>query len=175
MKTALTLCTLLFCLGAVRPTEANAQKSAAPSISTNATVELSGSNGRHATLTEDALQQLPRQTVEVHNTHTGKTETYQGVELATLLARIQAPLGAQLYGAALTMYVVAVGTDKYQAVYSLAEVDPAFHSGTVIVADRENGQPIDAKDGPFKLVNTEDKRPARWVRNLASLQLGTAH
>jgi hypothetical protein len=70
------------------------------------------------------------------------------------------------------MYVVAEGTDKYRAVYSLAEIDPAFHTGTVIVADREDGQPI-AKDGPFKLVNTEDKRPARWVRNLASIQLGS--
>jgi hypothetical protein len=71
------------------------------------------------------------------------------------------------------MYVLAVGTDKYRAIYSLAEVDPAFHSGTVIVADREDGQTI-AKDGPFKLVNTEDKRPARWVRNLASIQLSSA-
>jgi hypothetical protein len=25
------------------------------------------------------------------------------------------------------MYIVAEGTDKYAAVYSLAEVDPAFH------------------------------------------------
>jgi hypothetical protein len=67
-------------------------------------------------------------------------------------------------------YIVAEGADKYRAVYSLAEVDPAFHAGTVIVADREDGQPM-AKDGPFKLVNTEDKRPARWVRNLVSIQM----
>jgi hypothetical protein len=43
---------------------------------------------------------------------------------------------------------VAEGTDKYSAVYSLAEVDPAFHGGTVIVADRMDGQPLGAKDGP---------------------------
>jgi hypothetical protein len=89
-----------------------------------------------------------------------------------LLARLDAPLGEKLRGKALAMYVVAEGTDKYRAVYSLAEIDPAFHTGTVIVADREDGQPI-AKDGPFKLVNTEDNRPARWVRNLASIQLGS--
>lgn len=115
---------------------------------------------------------MPRLTVRVHSPHTKADETYQGVELSVLLARLDAPLGEKLRGKALAMYVVVEGTDKYRAVYSLAEIDPAFHTGTVIVADREDGQPI-ANDGPFKLVNTEDKRPARWVRNLASIQLGS--
>jgi hypothetical protein len=86
--------------------------------------------------------------------------------------RLDAPLGQKLLGKALAMYVVAEGTDKYRALYSLAEVDPSFHNGMVIVADRKRGQPI-TKDGPFKLVNTDDKRPARWVRNLASIQLSS--
>jgi hypothetical protein len=135
-------------------------------------LELSGPDGQHLTISAAEFQALPRQTVQVHNAHTGATETYQGVELSLLLARVGAPLGAKLRGKALAMYVLAVGIDKYRAIYSLAEVDPAFHSGTVIVADREDGQTI-AKDGPFKLVNTEDKRPARWVRNLASIQLSS--
>ena len=46
--------------------------------------------------------------------------------------------------------------------------------GEVIVADTMNGQPLDAKSGPFKLVVTEDKRPARWVRNLVSIELKSA-
>jgi len=147
------------------------EKLQAPSPIVNR-LDLSGPDGRHITLTADALQSMPRQTVRVHNPHTKADETYQGVELFVLLARLDAPLGEKLRGKALTMYVVAQGTDNYRAVYSLAEIDPAFHTGTVIVADREDGQPI-AKDGPFKLVNTEDKRPARWVRNLASIQLGS--
>jgi hypothetical protein len=115
---------------------------------------------------------MPRRTVQVHNPHTKADETYQGVELSVLLARLDAPRGEKLRGKALAMYVVAEGTDKYRAVYSLAEIHPAFHPGTVIVADRESGQPID-RDGPFKLVSTEDQRPARWVRNLASIQFGS--
>jgi hypothetical protein len=59
-------------------------------------------------------------------------------------------------------------------VIALAEVDPSFHSGEVIVADTMNGQPLDAKSGPFKMVVTEDKRPARWVRNLVSIELKSA-
>ena len=37
-----------------------------------------------------------------------------------------------------------------------------------------NGKPLDAKNGPFKLVVTEDKRPARSVHNLVSIELRTA-
>jgi hypothetical protein len=37
-----------------------------------------------------------------------------------------------------------------------------------------NGKPLDAHSEPFKLVVTEDKRPARSVRNLVSLELKTA-
>ena len=33
---------------------------------------------------------------------------------------------------------------------------------------------LDAKSGAFKLVVTEDKRPARWVRNLVSIELKSA-
>ena len=137
-----------------------------------ATLDLSGPDGRHIAITEDTLQSLPRQTMRVHNPHTKADETYQGVELSVLLTRLDARLGAKLRGNALAMYVVAEGTDKYRAVYSLGEIDPEFHTGMVIVADREDCQPI-GKDGPFKVVNTEDKRPARWVRNLASIQLNS--
>jgi hypothetical protein len=128
-------------------------------------LELNGPGGQHVTIWPADLQSMPRKTLEVHNAHTGAMETYQGVELSLLLARLNAPLEQKLRGKALAMYVVAEGADKYRALYSLAEVDPAFHNGTVIVADREGGQPI-TRDGPFKLVNTEDKRPARGSATL---------
>ena len=137
-------------------------------------IDLSSSDGHHITLTADLLHSLPQKTIRVHNPHSGADETYRGVELSQLLARLDAPLGPKLHGKALAMYVIAEGTDHYRAVYSLAEIDPAFHSGTVIVADRMDGHPMDAKNGPFKLVNTDDKRPARCVRNLASIRLKSA-
>ena len=34
-----------------------------------------------------------------------------------------------------------------------------------------NGKPIPVEAGPFRLVVTEDKRPARAVRNLVSIEL----
>jgi hypothetical protein len=120
------------------------------------------------------LKAMPRTTVSVHNEHSKADETYAGVRLADLLAKMEAPLGHDLRGAALSGYIVATGSDGYVAVIALAEADPSFHSGEVIVADTMNGQPLDAKSGPFKLVVTEDKRPARWVRNLVSIELKSA-
>jgi hypothetical protein len=117
---------------------------------------------------------LPHISVTVHNEHSNADETYSGVRVADMLAKVDAPLGHDLRGPALGAYIVATGTDKYVAVLALAEVDTTFHSGEVIVADSMNGQPLDEKSGAFKLVVTEDKRPARWVRNLVSLELKTA-
>jgi len=120
------------------------------------------------------LKAMARKTVTVHNMHSNADETYEGVEVAELLRKYGAPLGKELHGSALAYYVIARGLDGYEAVLSLGEVDPSFHPGEVIVADTMNGKPLDAKNGPFKLVVTEDKRPARSVRNLVGLRLKAA-
>jgi hypothetical protein len=117
------------------------------------------------------LKGMARKTVMVHNAHSNADETYEGVEVEELLRKYGAPLGKELHGSALTCYVVATGSDGYSAVLSLGEVDTSFHPGDVLVADTMNGKPLDARNGPFKLVVTEDKRPARSVRNLVRLQL----
>jgi hypothetical protein len=108
--------------------------------------------------------------ITVHNAHTNADETYSGVPIDLLLIAARAPLGDQLHGKAMTMGVVARGSDGYEVLLSLAEIDPAFHSGDVIVADAMDGKPIE-KNGPLQLVVSEDKRPARWVRNLTTLTL----
>jgi hypothetical protein len=127
-------------------------------------VKLSGSD----------LKGMAHITVTVHNPHANTDETYSGVRLADLLAQLGAPLDKDLRGVALANYLVATGSDNYKAVLALAEVDPSFHPGEVIVADAMDGKPLDAHSGPFKLVVTEDKRPARSVRNLVSLELRSA-
>ena len=125
-------------------------------------------------LTLSDLQALPHKTVTFHNVHTKADETYSGVPLTDLLAKYGAATGDKLRGKGLSEYIVATGSDGYKAVLALAETDPSFHPGDVIVADTMNGQPIGDKDGPFRLVVTEDKRPARSVHNLVSIELRTA-
>jgi len=120
------------------------------------------------------LKAMPRTTVTVHNEHSKADETYAGVRVSEILLKMGAPLDKDLRGPALSAFLIASGADGYEAVLALAEVDPTFHSGEVIVADTMNGAPLDSKSGPFKLVVTEDKRPARWVRTLVSIELKSA-
>ncbi len=114
------------------------------------------------------LQAMTHTTVTVHNPHTEADETYAGVRVAEIFSKLGVTLGK---GLDLNSYLIASGSDGYSVVLAMAEADPSFHPGDVMVADSMNGHPMDAKSGPFKLVVTEDKRPARSVRNLVSLVL----
>jgi hypothetical protein len=120
------------------------------------------------------IRALPHVDVKVHNGHTNTDETYSGVPLVVLLAKVDAPLGENLRGKALTNYVVATGSDGYSVLLSLAEVDPMFHDGQIVVADSRDGQPL-TTSGPYQLIVSEDKRPARWVRNLISIAVQSIH
>jgi hypothetical protein len=124
--------------------------------------------GKSATWTVSTLAALPHKTVTVHNEHTKADETYSGVQLIDLLT----PLGVhdQPRGKDLRLYVVVVGSDGYEAVYGIGEVTPEVHEATVMIADTENGKPL-MDDGPLKLIATGEKRPARWVRNLAAIHV----
>jgi hypothetical protein len=110
-------------------------------------------------------------TVSVHNEHTKAEETYSGVPLIALLT----PLGVtdKPHGKDLRLYLVAAGSDGYEAVYSIGEVTPDVHDATVIVADTKNGKPLTG-DGPLTLISTGEKRPARWVRNLVAIKVQAA-
>lgn len=144
-----------------------------PSAFSQATLKLQ--NGSQQTgVSVDALKALPHKTVTVHDPHENADETYAGVPLIELLKQVGAPVGHDVRGKALAEYVVATGSDGYKVVLALAEIEPDFHPGDVLVADAMNGKPLDAKVGPFRLVVTDDKRPARSVRNLVSVELKAA-
>lgn len=153
---------------------ASTQPSSIQPSSASDTLLFSRPHREDTRLTAAELKALPHASVTIHNPHSNADETYSGVRLSDLLAKLGAPLGPELHGAALATYLIATGSDGYQAVFSLAEVDPSFHPGEVLVADTMNGIPLDAKIGPFRLVVTEDKRPARSVRNLVAIALKSA-
>lgn len=126
---------------------------------------------KSATWTPTTLAALPHVSVTVHNEHSKADETYSGVPLIALLTALgvtDKPRGKDL-----RLYVLAAGFDGYEVVYSIGEVTPDVHDATVLVADKENGEPLDA-DGPLKLVATGEKRPARWVRNLVAIKVQAA-
>ena len=135
---------------------------AAPSLSVKA------STGA-VTLDAAALAALPHETLTVSD-H-GRSRTYSGVPLAALAARVGAPAGETLHGALLSAAWVARCADGYRVALSVGEVDAGTGARRVLVADAEDGHPLAAKDGPFKLVVDGDKRPARSARMLQSLEL----
>ena len=140
----------------------------APSPSTHLTIKTY--EGKTLTLSPEELAALPHKSVSVFNAHSKANETYSGVPLADLLSKVGVPLGEGVRGKLFLTGVVASGVDGYGVLYSLAEVDPSIHTGDVIVADTVDGKKLD-KDGAFKMVSSEERRPARWVRNLASISM----
>jgi Oxidoreductase molybdopterin binding domain len=140
----------------------------APSPSTHLTIKTY--DGKTLTLSPEELAALPHRSVSVFNAHSKANETYSGVPLADLLSKAGVPLGESVRGKLFLTAVVASGVDGYGVLYSLAEVDPSIHTGDVIVADSVDGKKLD-KDGAFKMVSSEERRPARWVRNLTSISV----
>ena len=80
-------------------------------------------------------------------------------------------LGDKLHGARLTEVMLVEAADGYKVAFAVAEVDPAFATREIILADRRDGKPLDAKEGPLRIVAPGDKRAARWVRQVTTLRI----
>lgn len=126
---------------------------------------------RQSQWTPQSLAPLPHVTVNVYNEHAKANQTYSGVPVFALIKSLGVP--DKPHGKDFLLYLVAKGSDGYQVVYSVAEVNPDVHDATILVADTMDGKPI-GDDGPLKLVATGEKRPARWLRNLVAIRVMTA-
>jgi hypothetical protein len=139
-------------------------------VSTSLTLTV---DGKATTLSVADLQAMPQKTISVHNEHTKADESYTGVLLGDLLAKYGFPVSQETHRKMLRSYLVAEGTDKYWVLYSVTEIESSEHDGNVIVATAMNGKPL-GEDGQLKLVDSGDKKPQRWVRNLMSITVKSA-
>lgn len=114
---------------------------------------------------------LPHLAVATPDPYNQTPRHFSGVPVSDLLARAGVPLGDKLRGPALQLVVVVRAKDNYTAVFALAEFDEQFSSRTVLLADQESGKPLDEKSGPFQLVAPGDKKAARWVRLVTSIEV----
>lgn len=157
----------------VNPGRARAQAPAAgPAASTAAPapLRLDGLDGKTRTLTAADLAALPRQEVRATG-HDGRAHTYQGVALADVLALVGAPRGKAIRGEVLAQALVAEAADGYRVVFALPELDAAFATQVIILATGCDGQPLPAQAGPYQIIVPQEKRPARWVRQVRRLRL----
>jgi len=108
------------------------------------------------------------QTLNVYNEHVKANQSYSGVLLIDLLKKLGVPDKPR--GKDFQLFIVAAGSDGYEVVYSIGEITPDVHDGSVIVADAMDGKPL-GENGPLQLVASGEKRPARWVRNLVAVRV----
>jgi len=71
----------------------------------------------------------------------------------------------------LSTVVEALAIDGYEVVFALADFDPTIADSDIIVADKREGQSLDAKEGPLHIVVPQDKRPARSLRMLQEIDV----
>ncbi len=129
-----------------------AQTAQAAASASVAELRIGGEVSAPLVLTVADRKKMPRKTLSVVNPHDQKTETYEGVLLEELLKRAGVAQGEKLRGALMATYVVAEAEDGYRVVFSLAELDSGIMDSDIIVADAMNGEPLAAKQGPFRLV-----------------------
>jgi len=113
---------------------------------------------------------MPRTTVQ-GKTHDGKDHTFEGVAMAELLRRAGLPQGENARGPILARYILVSAHDGYRAIFSLPEFDPAFTDSRALLADKMDGQPLNDRDGPLRLVLPAEKREARWVRMVERIEI----
>ncbi len=140
---------------------------ATPALAQDLKVTVQGRDS--VVLTPADLKALPR--AKATFTAHGQQITYEGPLLNAALLKAGVVSGDRLMGRYLNQVVIAKATDGFTATYSLGETDPIYRANPVIVADSKDGQPLDAKEGPYRLVVDGDLRPGRSVRMLVSVEV----
>ena len=101
--------------------------------------------------------------------HEQNVATFEGVLLRDALQPLGLPFGKDLRGKALTIYLLIEAQDGYQVVFTLPELDALFTDKVVLLADRRDGKPLSEKEGPLRIVVPDEKRQARWIRQVKSI------
>jgi hypothetical protein len=127
----------------------------------------------HIPVTVDTFHGLTPQSVDV-TAEDGTKEHFEGVALGDVLEAHGVALGHALRGPALAHYALVKASDGYRAVYALPELDRTFNDRVILLADKVNGAPLDARTGPFRIVVPGEKHEARWVRQVTEIDVEAA-
>jgi hypothetical protein len=124
-------------------------------------------------LSLDDLKSLPRSTVTVTD-EAGEQATYVGALIADVLQRTGVELGKALRGKRLAEYLVVEASDGYQVVFALPELEALFRDREITLAYEKNGKPLAEPEGVLRVIHPEEKRFARWIRQVVSFTLRRA-
>ncbi len=150
-------------------TPAPIPKAITNSATTDYSLLIENEDGRQIKLKPADLSKIKRQNVKVSD-H-GKEVTFEGYALVEVLKLASIEFGEALRGKRLATFLLVEAADNYQAVFALPELDPAFTDKVVLLADRRDGQPLSKTEGQLRLVVPDDKRAARWVRQVTGMKI----
>jgi hypothetical protein len=120
--------------------------------------------GKQTLLQRTDLEALP------HVKVTAGDSTFEGVALRTVLEKAGVDL-ANLKGKRLASCLLVEAADGYRVVFALPELDPAFADKQVLLAFLRDGKPLDEKEGPYRILVPDEKKMARWVRQVTKLRI----
>ena len=126
-------------------------------------------DGKSTILSRADLEALPH--VKVQASAHDVSATFEGVTLKSVLEKAGVGFGETLRGKRLASCLLAEAADGYRVVIALPEMDPAFTDKKIVLAFLKDGKPLDEKEGPYRIVIPDEKRPARWIRQLTALKI----
>jgi DMSO/TMAO reductase YedYZ molybdopterin-dependent catalytic subunit len=145
------------------------QAADAPATATPAGIQLITAGKPAISLDAKTLAAMPHEEVTA-SAHDEPASQWRGVKLEDVLAKAGVSLDKPLRGRALASFVRVTASDQYQVVFALSDLDPTLGHTQVLLVDTRDGKPLD-KDGPYRLLVPGDKRPARWVRSVVSIEV----
>jgi hypothetical protein len=114
------------------------------------------------------IEALPHTKVTISS---DASTTFEGVALKAVLEKAGIVFGESLKGKRLASCLLVEAADGYRAVIALPEIDPAFTDKQIVLAFLKNGKPLDDHEGPYRIVIPDEKRMARWVRQVTMLKI----
>ena len=74
-------------------------------------------------------------------------------------------------GRYLNQIVVLRAADGFASLLSIAETDPVYRANPVILADTVNGQPLGAREGPYRIIVDGDLRASRSPKGVVAVEV----
>jgi hypothetical protein len=125
-------------------------------------------SGKHV-LSRAEIEALPR--VKVNASEHSNAVNFEGVSLKSVLEKAGITFGESMKGKRLTNCLLVEAADGYRVVIALPELDPGFTDKQIVLAFQRDGKPLGDKEGPYRIVIPEEKRMARWVRQVTILKI----
>ncbi|MFZ0292860.1 MAG: molybdopterin-dependent oxidoreductase [Candidatus Sulfotelmatobacter sp.] len=126
-------------------------------------------DGQRKVLTRAEIEALPH--IKIPTAIHGTPAAFEGVALQAVLEKAGVQFGESLRGARMASCLLVEAADCYRVVIALPEIDPAFTNKQIVLAFLKDGKPLDDKEGPYRIVIPEEKRPARWARQVTALRI----